>query len=195
MSETKLESLYGKITVTIRGLSPLLMNRLSPESLRKKGPTVTTEYDPKLEARKSAYIAEIDGEEQLYIPSYAIYSMIIKTATRYKEKGRRSSLSGLLAGTIRVEPEKIPLGHCNYEIDERAVVIQRSRVLKWRAKIPEWKASFTIIYDKTVLTPTIVQTLQKILEDAGRRMGLLDYRPQHKGWFGTFLLEQFEMKS
>jgi len=189
-----MESLYGKITVKIQGLSPLLMNRLNPESLKKGGPTTPIQYDPKIEARKSAYIAEIDGKEQLYIPSYAVYSMVIKTATRYKEKGRRSSLSSLLAGTIRIEPENIPLGHCNYEIDERPVVIQRNRVLKWRAKIPKWEATFTIIYDKTILTPIIVETLQKILEDAGRRMGLLDYRPQHKGWFGTFTVKTFEVK-
>jgi hypothetical protein len=29
------------------------------------------------------------------------------------------------------------------------------------------------------------------LEDAGTRMGLLDYRPQHRGWFGTFVVESF----
>jgi hypothetical protein len=189
-----MESMYGKIKVTIKGTSPLLMNRLNPESLKDKGPTFKKQYDPEEEARKSAYITKVNGKEQLYIPSYAIYSMIIKTATRYKEKGRRSSVSGLLAGTIRIEPEKILLGHCDYEIDERPVVIQRSRVLKWRAKIPEWTATFTIVYNRKILTDTVIKTLATILEDAGARMGLLDYRPQHKGWFGTFLLEKFEIE-
>lgn len=187
-----MESMYGKIKVKIKGTSPLLMNRLNPETLKDKGPAFKKQYDPTVEARKSAYITKVKGKEQLYIPAYAIYSMIIKTATRYKEKGRRSSVSGLLAGTIRIEPEKILLGHCDYEIDERPVVIQRARVLKWRAKIPEWEANFTIVYNRKILTDTVIKTLATILEDAGARMGLLDYRPQHKGWFGTFILDIFE---
>lgn len=190
--EKKMESLYGKINVKIRGLTPLLMNRLNPESLKTKSRKRTKEYDPEEEARNSAYIAEIDGKEQLYIPGYAVYSMIIKTAGQYKSG--KLYISALLAGTIRIEPEKIPLGHCNYEIDERPVVIQRNRVLKHRAKIPEWEATFTIVYDRT-LPQAVIKTLKTILEDGGRRMGLLDYRPQHKGWFGTFMVENFEVQS
>ena len=187
-----MENIYGKINVKIKGLSPLLMNRLNPESLKTKSRIKQKDYDEKTEARKSAYITKVDGEEQLYIPAYAVYSMIIKTAGQYRS--RRMSLSGILAGTIRIEPEEILLGHCDYKIDERPVVIQRNRVLKWRAKIPEWQVEFTIIYNKKILTENIVNTLKTILEDGGTRMGLLDYRPQHKGWFGTFEVVQFEIE-
>lgn len=184
---------FGKVEVEIKGLSPLLMNRLNPDSLKRGGPIIVQVYVPADEARKSAYITEVDGKEQLYIPSYALYSMLIRTAGRYKEPGKRTSMSGLLAGTIRIEPEKILLGHCNYEIDERPVIINGSRVLKWRAKLPEWSAKFTIIYNRNILTGTAVESLKNMLEDAGLRMGLLDYRPQHKGWFGTFEVVNFEM--
>jgi len=143
------------------------------------------------QARESAYITKVNGEEQLYIPAYAVYSMIIKTAGQYKS--RRTSLSSLLAGTIRIEPEEILLGHCNYEIDIRPVNVQKSKVLRARAKIPEWTAEFTIVYNK-ILPDNIVATLKEILEDAGTRIGLLDYRPQHKGWFGTFTVEKFEIE-
>jgi len=188
-----MEERYGKIEVAIEGVTALLMNRLNPESLKTKSRRTGQEYDEETEARNSAYIAKIDGKQQLFIPAYAIYSMVIKTAGQYRS--RRMSLSSILAGTMRIEPEKIGLGHCNYEIDTRPVVIQRSRVLKSRAKIPEWTAKFTIIYDKKIITENIVQTLRTILEDAGRRMGLLDYRPQHKGWFGTFNVETFNVES
>jgi hypothetical protein len=65
-------------------------------------------------------------------------------------------------------------------------------VLKSRAKIPQWEAEFNIIYNKAVLTGDIIMKLQAILEDGGTRFGLLDYRPQHKGWFGTFTVENYE---
>jgi hypothetical protein len=180
---------YKKIDVKIRGLTPLLMNRLNPESLKSKSRMKMAQYSTEKDAEASAYMAEIGGKKQLYIPQEALYSMIIQTATQYRAK--RISLSSLLAGTMRVEPEKIPLGTDKYEIDERAVVIQRQRVLKGRAKIPKWSAKFQIIYDSKRLPEGIEATLKEILEDAGTRMGLLDYRPQHRGWFGTFVVESF----
>ena len=183
------EKKYGRIHVKIRGLTPLLMNRLNPESLKKQSRIKTAEVDFEKQARDSAYITTVNGKEQLYIPSYAIYSMIIQTAKEYRT--RRTNLANILAGTIRIEPEEILLGHCNYEIDIRPVNIQKSRVLKARAKIPKWQAEFDIIYNK-ILGDEIVETLKKILEDGGTRVGLLDYRPQHKGWFGTFEVVEFQ---
>lgn len=182
---------FGKVHVKIKGLTPLLMNRLAPESLKRETRSRTQEYSTEEDARNSAYITVIDGKEQLYIPSYAIYSMLVQASGLYKSG--KINLRSLLAGTIRIEPEKIPLGHCEYEIDERPVVIQRARILKARAKIPEWEAEFDIIYNKRVLTKDVINKIEAILEDAGTRLGLLDYRPQHKGWFGTFAVEQFDM--
>jgi hypothetical protein len=181
---------YKKIDVEIRGLTPLLMNRLNPESLKSKSRMRTENYSTVDDAAKSAYMAEIDGKKQLYIPQEALYSMIINTAKQYKV--RRMSLSSLLAGTMRVEPEKVPLGTDKYEVDERAVVIQNNRVLKGRAKLPNWAAKFHIVYDSRRLPEGIEATLKEILEDAGTRMGLLDYRPQHRGWFGTFAVKTFD---
>jgi hypothetical protein len=165
------------------------MNRLNPESLKTKSRMKMEQYSTTEDAKKSAYIAEIDGKTQLYIPQECLYSMIINTAKQYKI--RRMSLASLLAGTMRVEPEKVLLGTDKYEVDERAVVIQNQRVLKGRAKLPEWSAKFQLVYDSKRLPEGIEVTLKEILEDAGTRMGLLDYRPQHKGWFGTFVVESF----
>jgi len=188
-----LSEIYKKIDVKIKGLTPLLMNRLNPDSLKSKSRMKMENYSTADDAAKSAYMAEIDGKKQLYIPQEALYSMIINTAKQYRV--RRMSLSSLLAGTMRVEPEKIPLGTDKYEIDERAVVIQNQRVLKGRAKLPKWSAKFQIIYDSKRLPEGIETTLKEILEDAGTRMGLLDYRPQHRGWFGTFVVESFTSAS
>jgi len=177
------------IDVTIRGKTPLLMNRLNVESLKSKTRMKLETYSTKEDAAKSAYMAVIKGKNQLYIPQEALYSMMIGTAKQYRI--RRLSLSSLLAGTMRIEPEKIPLGTDKYEVDERAVVIVRQRVLKGRAKLPKWKAKFKIVYDAKRLPEGIEKTLLTVLDDGGTRMGILDYRPQHKGWFGTFVVESF----
>lgn len=181
---------YETINVSIKGLTPLLMNRLNPESLRAKTRMKTQQYSTEEDAKNSAYMAEINGRKQLYIPHEAVYSMIIKTAKGFRI--RRITLSSLLAGTMRVEPEKIPLGTDKYEIDERAVVIVGQRVLKGRAKLPEWKASFQLVINTKRLPQGIESTLKEVLDDAGIRMGLLDFRPQHLGWFGTFEVTRFD---
>lgn len=181
---------YKTIDVEIKGLTPLLMNRLNPESLRAKTRMRTQQYSTIEDAKNSAYMAEIEGKRQLYIPHEAVYSMMIRTAKGFRV--RRISVSSLLAGTMRVQPEKIPLGTDKYEIDERAVVIVGQRVLKGRAKLPEWSAKFQLVINTRRLPADIEPTLREILEDAGIRMGLLDFRPQHLGWFGTFTVTKFE---
>jgi nitrogen fixation protein len=187
------EKVYKKIDVEIRGLTPLLMNRLNPDSLKAKSRMRTENYSTETDAKNSAYMAEISGKQQLYIPQECLYSMIIGTAKQYRHK--RIGVSSLLAGTMRVEPEKVSLGTDKYEVDERAVVIQNQRVLKGRAKIPKgWKAKFQLVYDAKRLPTGIETTLYQILDDAGTRMGILDYRPQHRGWFGTFAVEKFVLE-
>jgi hypothetical protein len=181
---------YGRIRVRIKGLTPLLMNRLTPAKLKRQTSVKVREFNPEEEARESAYIDVIDGKRQLYIPAEAVYGMIVTAAKVYR--AGRVSLSNLLAGTIRVEPEKIPLGTDSYEVDIRPVNVRGARVLRARAKVPSWEAEFYIVYDKTMLG-RVLGDLRKVIEDGGRRVGLLDFRPQKTGWFGTFAVEEFEV--
>ena len=190
MGENKLsqkEEKFKRIDVEIRGLTPLLMNRLNPESLKTKSRMRTQDYSTATDALNSAYKTEAGD---LFIPQECVYSMIIGTAKQYRIK--RTTLSSLLAGTMRVEPAQIMLGTKKYEIDERAVVIQNQRILKGRARIPlPWAVKFQLVLIAKYMPDGIEPTLQEMLEDAGVRMGLLDYRPQHKGWFGTFEVASF----
>lgn len=190
--------MYGRMKVHIRGLPPgLLMNQLTPEKLQSKAPgPKKKEYDVEKDAAASAYIDTIDDERQLYIPAEAFYSMILGTAMRYKEKGKRSSISYLLAGTIRVEPVKIPLGHCDYEIDLHTVRVPPrtgARVVRSRALVPDWEAFPEIVYNKDVLPSNIGETMHAILIDGGIRTGLLDWRPAKRGPYGTFEVLGFEI--
>ena len=98
----------------------------------------------------------------------------------------------MLAGSVRVEPDQILLGTNKYAIDTRSVVIQGSRVLKARPMLKEWAAPFKLLYYKRQIPKEQVPLLKEILEDGGIRMGIGDYRPQHKGWFGTFIVTEFK---
>lgn len=178
-----------KITATIEGITPLLMNQFNVQGAleQAKGRRVTKTYDANEEAEKSAYWSST-GKKELIIPSMILYASILN-ASSFHKVGRRSAKS-ILAGSIRVEPMEIPLGTKDYEVDIRPVVINRARVLKGRARLDKWKATFTIVYnEKQIPNSDIIRT---ILEEAGERIGIMDFRPQKGGPHGTFRVVDFK---
>ena len=179
-----------EINITIEGTAPLLMNRYNVEAEleRQKGKRITKKYIPKEEAEKAAYWSS-SGKKLLIIPSEVIYASLLN-ASSFHKIGKRSAKS-ILAGSIRVEPMEISLGTNKYVIDTRPVVIQRARVLKSRAKLETWKASFKVIYSEKLIADT--QIIKTVLEEAGQRIGLMDFRPQKGGPYGTFKVTQFKI--
>lgn len=177
------------IKVTIEGITPLLMNRYNIENEleRQRGHRITKIYDPKIEAEKSAYWGS-GKKKELIIPSEIIYASMLN-ASSFHKIGKRSAKS-ILAGSIRIEPFEISLGTSKYVIDTRPVVIQRNRVLKSRAKLNEWKATFNIIFNERLIADAII--IKTVLIEAGERVGLMDFRPQKSGGYGTFKVTSFE---
>lgn len=176
-----------KVRVTIEGTSPLLMNRYNVEAelARQKGKRITKTYDPKEEAEKAAYFSA-KGKKELIIPSGILYAALLN-ASSFHKIGRRSAKS-ILAGSLRFQDlkggEEISLGTNKYEVDTRPVVIQRARVLKSRARLDKWKASFEIIYNEDLIADA--EIIKTVLKEAGLRIGLMDFRPAKSGWYGCF---------
>lgn len=165
-----------QVTCTIDGISPLLMHAypLVPiEALDKK----TVEEQAELACYR-------DPDGMLYVPGVNIQRALIAGATFSKGKGRASLQKPVAACTI-VSPERVILAPQAYAIDTRPVVIPstRGRVLRHRPRFEQWSLTFNIDFDPDLVT--IVQ-LRRVLDDAGQRVGLLDFRPECKGPFGRF---------
>jgi len=195
----KLEELFGKVRVRIKGMTPLLMHRIVDEELERRGRTTRKVPTHKEYAEAHKYVTTIDGQEVLCIYNQHIYSMILEAAKGMKIG--KSPAWRVFAGTIRIEPEHIPLKRNgeyirgdDYEIDIRPVNVQNNKILRARAKITDWEAEFIILYDREMHDEKSLELLKMIIEQGGRRVGLMDYRPQHKGWFGTFLVEEFKIE-
>lgn len=166
----------AQVTCTIEGISPLLMHAypLVPiEALDKK----TVEEQAELACYR-------DPDGMLYVPGVNIQRALIAGATFSKGKGRASLQKPVAACTI-VSPERVILAPQAYAIDTRPVVIPstRGRVLRHRPRFEQWSLTFNIEFDPDLVT--IVQ-LRRVLDDAGQRVGLLDFRPECKGPFGRF---------
>lgn len=177
-----------QIKVELTGTNPILMN--SPKAMldEAEGITVkTAKRNIKEEAEKLAYRMK---SKELYVPAEAIKGTIIN-ASAYKKFGKYSARP-IIAGGITISPTEIGLGTKTYDLDIRTVVIQRARIVKARPKIEKWKINFIINFDETLIPNA--KDIFSILEDAGKRVGILDFRPAKNGSFGTFVISKWEVE-
>ena len=177
-----------EIEIEIKG-PRLLMN--SPHMMLEDSDAVvskTKRRDPKVEAEKVVYRMK-SGE--LYIPNTAIKGAILNASKA--KKTRKYALKPFIASGLRIDPEQIGLGTKVYEIDRRTVVIQRERVVKCRPILRNWRAKFTVVYDNEML-PEGPDIIIPLLEEAGQRIGILDFRPEKGGEFGTFEVTKWVAK-
>lgn len=172
-----------RINVKVKDVTPLLMNRFPYEPI---------EAIEKKSIEEQAEIAAYRDPDTklLYVPGIALQSCFINAAIYSKGKGR-ASLQKPVAACVMVFPERISLGVKDYAIDSRPVVnpTTRGRIMKHRPRLDNWQLKFEIEYDDALLTET---QLRRIVDDAGQRVGLLDFRPAKKGWFGRFIVVEWK---
>ena len=171
--------------VTIKGLSALLMHRfpLEPiEAIEKK----TKEEQAEIAAYRDSVTRE------LYVPGVNVQRALISAAMYSKGKGR-ASLQKPIAACVLVTPERLLLGRHEYEIDSRAVVMPstKGRIVRHRPRIEDWKITFTVEWDGDLVTE---DQIRRVVDDAGARVGLLDFRPERKGPFGRSIVTSWEVQ-
>lgn len=167
-----------KVNCQIKGISPLLMSQfpMQPiEGMEKKSPEEQAEY--------KAYRTPAN---ELYVPAVALQRSIIGAATYSKGKGRMT-LQKPVAACVQVWPEWLVLDQQTYIVDARPVVIAatKGRVVRYRPRFDEWSFICSIEYDDLLLKES---ELRRVVDDAGSRVGLLDFRPERKGPFGRFMV-------
>lgn len=174
-----------QVDVTIKGTSPLLMHCYPmiepPEGWQKWGAAEQAEV--------AAY-RDPDTNE-LYVPGTAVQRCLVGAATYSKGKGR-ASLQKPVAACVFVNPERISLGVKEYAVDSRPVVMPatKGRIIRHRPRLNEWEITFSIEYDTALLSE---EQLRRVVDDAGSRVGLLDFRPEKKGPFGRFMVTSWKV--
>jgi len=193
------------IEVEITGNTPLLMNRFTdanevavtsgtrPSAVGHRG-------TPREQAEATAYI---DDKGFLYIPQQNLFACIINAGKFHKVgKSKVTTMKSSLvpAGIAMLDALVLDLlspktkkGLKAFEVDSRRVVIPATggAVMRHRARIDEWCLKFSIEVDLELFSPDFVRTL---VDDAGKKIGLGDYRPERKGPFGKFKVTSWEVK-
>jgi len=188
-----------KIHVTIEGLTPLLMNRFTDEAeiATTSGHTPALrgggKGTPREQAERTAYRDVQSGD--LYLPGPNLFAAIVD-AGKFHKLGKNkvtTQRSSLVPAGLLVDELMIPLGTKAFEVDSRRVRIPATGgcVMRHRARLDTWRASFTLDVDATVFSPGFVREL---LDDAGKKIGLGDYRPATRGPFGRFVVTRWEVE-
>lgn len=171
-----------KVSCGIQGVSALLMHAY---------PLQPIEGLEKLSAAEQAEASAYRDPESknLYLPGVNIQRSLVAAATFSKGKGR-ASLQKTVAASVFVSPERVDLGTREYAIDSRPVVIAstRGRIVRHRPRLEAWGCEFEIEFDELLVTEA---QLRRVVDDAGRLVGLLDFRPACKGPFGRFMVTRW----
>jgi len=183
------------IEVVIEGVTPLICNRFTELSelqvsngtsavLRGKKGTPREQAEPKCYRDKQA---------RFTIPGNNLFKAIIDGGAfikngKSKLSTQKSSLvpsflSMLTTDAVLTDKGNKPLR--DFEVDSRSVVIPSTggRIMAHRPRFDEWRLAFDLDLTEAECDPKLAREL---VDNAGRKVGLGDFRPARKGPFGRF---------
>lgn len=178
-----------RMSVSIIGTAPLLFHAWNVESVKEKAAGAKGSSVKKTDNIESYAYRDLDG--YLGVPG-ANFASAIANAGRFMQdprSSRKSALDLCKAGVIPLttvatfEPRT---QSWDYE-DARRVTIQRAGITRIRPAMREgWRLTFDLLINTPeYLSPPI---MHKLIGDAGRLVGLCDYRPT----FGRFSIAKIE---
>lgn len=187
----ELEPIEKVFEIEITGKKPLLMHnpvesmRVS-EEWKQKG----VSHPPSDVQAESGLYKNADGD--IVLPSLVLLGTIRTGAADKKVGGKgKATFKKLVYSGLEIEPDDPKLIYDKWTIDSRPVVIGKARVIANRPRFDRWSCVFRIrVVDPVFLNPANEgpEIIQSILENAGKRGGIGDFRPL----FGQFTVSRIE---
>jgi hypothetical protein len=183
--------------ITIRGTTPLLMQRFSEEAAMQPSTrrVMVSRGTPREQAEKVCYR---DAQNRFYMPSTTICRAIGEMGGNHKLTGSRKSARYAVPAAILVPDEVIIINNGDgkpakdYDVDSRPVTIPatKGRVMRHRPRFDEWSMNFCLRVNDAILPPDFIKQL---LDEAGLSNGIGEYRPQKRGPYGCFIVTKWEL--
>lgn len=184
-----------RIVGTIEGTTPLLCNRFHEEAQLQLAAGTRSAFrgdqgTPREQAEPRIYLGQ-DGKPM--IPGPNLFRSFID-AGKFHKVGKRNVTtrdSSLIPGCLSIDEIELPLTYREpWEVDTRSVRNGNTgqRTLCSRPRFDRWRLSFSLTVDETIMTPEFIR---EIVETAGKRIGLGDFRPDRKGPFGKFVIAKW----
>jgi len=184
--------------IKIEGITPLIVNKFTDEAqiAASEGSRVSTMRDrgtPKEIAEGKLYK---DEAGTIVVPQPNLLRCIID-AGKYFKSGKSkvtTQKSSLIPACLFINSVAIPIETKDgWQTDTRPVRIPSTggRILAHRPTFVDWALSFDAQLDVEVIT---VKMLREIVDVAGSRIGLGDFRPDCKGPYGRFVVTSWVVK-
>ena len=179
--------------VELTGVSPLLLNRFTDAAALDATNGVRSSVNAR--DRGSEYE---QAEEKLYkddngvivIPAMNLHRCIVDGGKFHKQGKKQvtTAKESLLYSASFINVLYIPIQHtAPWQVDVKPIVIPSTggRMLRYRPRFDDWKLRFRLDMDERLITETL---MRMIVDDAGNRIGLGDFRPARKGPHGRFVV-------
>lgn len=173
--------------VEITGTADILFHRWDVEAIAEKAAAAKGSRGKKMDNVES-YVYR-DDEQNICIPGTYLVGAIVNAA-KYRQdprSPRKSAMDLYKAGVVAMTP-LASLGTKKWDYDSKMrVTVQRAGITRVR---PAMKAGWTATFDVQVLLPEYIppDVLQDVCVNAGRLIGLADFRPT----YGRFAVTRFQ---
>ncbi len=178
-----------RIKTTLEGTAPLLCNRFHEAAQQKVENGNSTVFvghkgTPREQAESKLYR---DSDGRCVMPGPNLFASLIE-AGKFIKAGKSklsTNRSSLVPAGLAVEQIEMLIQPGKWEVDSRAVVVPSTggRIMCHRPRFDAWRISVDLAVDETMFGEPVVRDL---VDFAGSRVGLGDFRPQRRGPFGRF---------
>jgi hypothetical protein len=175
-----------KFEVQIEGTRPLLQHKFQEGAFEAESKTKVRIGSHKSDDPKDSLYILASGE--IYQPAEHILQSMVKASTNFKIGGKgKKTYKDIIASSIFITPEAIVHENQTWTPDKRSVVIPatRGRQMRIRPRFDKWSLTFNLLCTEEQVEP---EALKQILDYAGSKVGIGDYRPR----FGGFMVTQFK---
>lgn len=186
------------IRISVEGITPLLLHAFTEEEQLKAtgGNRISAASGdrgtPEEQAEQHLYKG-LNGE--LVIPQPNLLACIIGGGTFFKAGKSKvtTQRSSLIPAVLTIEGATIPLVSAGgWSVDTRPVRIPATggRILRHRPIFYDWKLDFNVQLDEAEMSAKL---LRDIVDAAGSKIGLGDFRPVTRGPYGRFKVIRWEV--
>lgn len=188
-----------EIQISVSGTTPLICNRFTDanaEAASNGSRVASAAQDrgtPQEIAISKLYIG-LDGLPMIPQPNLL---RCLVDGGRFTKVGKAqitTTKTSILYSCLDIQGAEVAILHKQpWKVDTRAVRIPSTggRILAHRPMFDDWRLDFVIDLDVTILGEKL---LRQIVDDAGKRIGLGDFRPACKGPYGRFRVDRWMVK-
>ena len=185
------------VSIKIEGRTPLLMHAFTDAAAARatSGTRLATTGDmgsPREQCELLLYRSEHDN--RIVIPQPNLFRCLLD-AGKFHKIGRSkvtTQKSSLIPAAVSLYEVEYPLIYKDdWKVDTRAVRIPATggRILRHRPCFDDWALEFDVDLETDMLG---IKLFRSIVDDAGKKIGLGDFRPDTKGPFGKFDVVRWE---